>query len=116
MTQYFHGGRKLVAHSGLCLTEDFDAALAYSQGRGDTVHAVDMDLDGLTVRHVKITREMVDSDSYPGDTARERAALIAEGVDVLTYDDCDPNGRTSRTIRLISDAALALVVDAYEVE
>ena len=116
MTQFFHGGRKLVAHSGLCLTESFDAAVAYSAGRGDTVHAVDMDLDGLEIRHVRITREMVDSDSYPGDTARERAELIEDGVDVVTYDDCDPMGRTSRTVRLLSPAALALVVDAYEVE
>jgi hypothetical protein len=74
-----------------------------------------MDLDGLEVREVEFTREMYDNNAWPGDTARERAALIAEGVDVLVYDDCDTRGRVSRTVRLLSPAALARVVEPYEV-
>ena len=40
MTQFFHGGRAMIAHSGLCLTTDFRAAVAYSEGRGDKVFAI----------------------------------------------------------------------------
>lgn len=105
----FHGGRSVVAHSGLCLTESERAAEAYAAGRGDMVFAVEIDLSDLVVEDVEITREMVDGDNYPGDTARSRAAYLADGVDVVRYDDCDPNGRTSVTYRLISPAAVAAV-------
>src|SRR5574343_572767 len=96
----FHGGKKFTAHSGLCLCDEDYIAARYASGRGDKVVAVEIDLDGLVDREVEVTDR--DNIRYPGDTEAERAALIADGVDYITYADEDPNGGQHTTVRLIS--------------
>lgn len=106
---YYHGGANINLHSGLCLVDCDRAAADYAEGRGGEVVEVEVDLSGLNVVEVEVTRAMIDEQSFPGDTKAERAALLADGVDAIEYDDMTPEGRTHRTLRLISAAALAAV-------
>jgi hypothetical protein len=109
MATYYHGGNGINLHSGLCLVDDERAAGDYAEGRGGEVVEVEVDLSGLNVVEVEVTREMIDNQDFPGDTAKGRAAMVADGVDAIKYDDMTPEGRTHRTLRLLSPKALAAV-------
>ncbi len=102
-----HGSRKpLALHVGLCLTDDRAAARCYA-GEGGRITAVELKLAGLRVVRVEGFGEG-ETAAACGDTAEELAALAAEGVDVVTYDD-EAIGLddTHRTWRIVSDRALA---------
>ena len=58
---------------------------------------------------VEVTDEQRDEVEYPGDSESERAALIADGVDAIVYDDETETGRQHRCLRLLSARALAAV-------
>lgn len=106
-----HGSRKpLALHLGLCLTDSREAAFAYArQGSVGklTVTAVDLPLDGLRVVDVEGFGEGATADAA-GDSAEELAALAADGIDVVTYDDeaIGMDG-THRTWRIVSEKAMA---------
>lgn len=108
----FHGTDHdaLPVHSGLCLADDEDAAGTY----GEHVFEVELDLDGLTVEDVEIDLSAIkrDGEDYPADSARDRAAYLARGVDVITYSDiADRLGGGSEhiTYRILSARALARI-------
>jgi len=107
MTLY-HGTRSstLTTHAGLCLTSDATAAAHYGAGQS---FRVDVDLSGLTGRSFEVTRQDIDNGDYPADTDEQVAALVAAGVDYITYDDVTEQGREHDCIRLLSGAALARV-------
>ena len=93
----YHGSRKpLTFHIGLCLTDDDDAAIAYS-GDGYLTE-VAVDFDGLTV--IEVASYDRDANTAPGDDDD------SHGADVLVFDDEDTNGQPHRTWRLMSDAAV----------
>jgi hypothetical protein len=104
-------------HSGACLCSSEQAAIESAEIHGGEVrlYQVQIDLSGLTVsdRSGECDR---DSQTWPGDRAASRAALIADGVDVVTYEDECASGRALICTRLLSDAALAAVVECYEVD
>lgn len=104
---YYHGGARTRLHSGVCLVDDPRAAWDYAQGRGARVDEIEVDLADLNVVEAEVTRAMIDAQEFPGDTSAEREALIAEGIDAIEYDDMSPEGRTHRTLRLLSPLALA---------
>jgi hypothetical protein len=109
----YHGTHHedLPMHVGLCLTPDFAAASEYARVHGgEWVHEVSIDLDGLVVEHITVDpRACRDSDFWPGDTARERVALAARGVDLIVYDDiCHTQGHA--TYRIVSEKALAALI------
>ncbi len=60
----------------------------------------------LLIEEVQITREQIDENEWPGDTARERAAYASQGIDVIVYDDMDESGRSHTTYRIVSDRAV----------
>lgn len=104
-----HGGNGLsqgVAHAGLCLTTDRDAAGRYARTKG-TVWSCELDLDGLTVERVE--GYSWDSDVAVGDDDASLAELQARGVDVVMYDDADESGRKHDCIRIVSERAVAMV-------
>lgn len=109
-----HEDLPLVA--GLCLAlgghdDGFAAASRYARrAGGEWVHEVTLDLAGLTVREVEVDVAALvrEGHDYPGDSAREVAALLAEGVDALAYDD-EVLGVAHRTIRLLSARALEAI-------
>lgn len=89
-------------HVGACLMET-DGYARYGAFR----HSVAIQLDGLTVRRVEVSREDIDANNWPGDTAVSLAALAADGVDIVEYDDMDECGRQHTTWRLVTAAAVA---------
>ena len=101
----YHGTRSatFTAHAGLCLTSDVTAAAHYGAGGS---FRVDVDLSGLTSRSFEVTRADIDNGDYPADTDEQVAALVAAGVDYITYDDVTEQGREHDCIRLLSVAAL----------
>jgi len=108
VSTYYHGSRNGIAlHSGVCLVDREDVAAAYA--RGGDVDVVTIDMSGLAVREVEVTDEQRDEVEYPGDSESERAALIADGVDAIVYDDETETGRQHRCLRLLSARALAAV-------
>lgn len=100
----YHGTRRgLSMHAGLCLADDDSIAAAYA-GRSGDVYTVEMAWDGLTVREVEaFDMALV---TARGDSAADIAALVADGVDVLVYEDQAPHGATHTTYRLVSARAL----------
>ena len=106
MTLYHGTRRSLVAHSGLCLTSSSESAAWYGGGE---CYRLSVDLDGLTGRSYEVSREDRDNNEYPADRAADRAALVAEGVDYVEYQDQDEQGQAHDCIRLLSPAALARV-------
>lgn len=114
MTTYYHGclTDTLPRHAGLCLTLSESAARQYGRscaGRQGYVHTVEIDEDALVI--VDVDGYDHDTNTAPGDTARSRAALIAEyGCDAIRFEDEDETGRTHTTLRLLTDAALAAIV------
>ena len=100
----------LPIHAGLCLADDEDAAGTY----GTQVFEIELDLDGLTVEDVEIDLAAIkrDGEDYPADSARDRTAYLARGVDVITYSDiADRLGGGSKhiTYRILSARALARI-------
>lgn len=100
--RFFHGSTGTAAlHTGLCLTDDIEAAGRY----GRTVTVVDIDIDTLrTLTRLECT-ELVDRDAqtFPGDDGDNLDA------DYLVFGDEDEQGRPHETVRLMTAAALALV-------
>jgi hypothetical protein len=97
---YYHGTRRAyLAYAGICLTTSERSAKTYG-----AVHELTIDLDGLTVREVSgYDRE---TNTASADSAADLAALVADGVDVLVYDDEDEMGRQHDCIRIISQRAI----------
>ena len=117
--QMLHGTTRKdwAPHIGVCLTDDEAGAMESAAIHGGAVRlmGVDIDMTGLVV--VDKT-DMVDRDSqfWPGDTQKSIAALRAEGVDVVTYDDETESGSEMKCWRIISDRALAAISAHYECE
>ena len=109
--------------TGLCLAvggddDGFTAASRYARRcDGEWVHEVSIDMTDLVVREVACDPASLlrNGGEYPGDSARERAALVADGVDVLAFAD-EVTGHAHRTLRLVSARALAAVtvIAAYD--
>lgn len=92
------------SHIGMCLTDDRGA------NYGRRLYAAELPA-GLVVRSVRPVADAYDTQTWPGDTEEECAALAADGVDVIRYDgDADERGREHTTYRLVSAAAVAAVV------
>lgn len=99
---------ELPVHAGLCLADDEDAAGTY----GEQVFEVALDLDGLTVEEVEIDLAAIKryGEDYPADSARDRAAYLARGVDIIVYSDIADRlggGSEHLTYRILSDRALS---------
>lgn len=105
----YHGGEELVKHSGLCLCEFAHIAEQYANQQGGQVWEMTADLSGLNILDIKVSREDIDNNEYPGDRAEQRAAYIAEGVDVLRFNDTTERGYSHQTLRILSEAALARI-------
>lgn len=101
----FHSTRRaaLTAHVGLCLTDSERATY------GEHVYTVEIDTSAIKVVEVVVSREDIDLNIWPGDSKRSLAALAADGIDLVVYEDMDPSGRTHTTYRLVTDAAVAAV-------
>lgn len=105
----------LPLHAGLCLAvgddDGYRAASAYARrAGGEFVFEVSIDMADMTVVEVDIdpAELLRTGDDYPGDSAAARAEYLASGVDILAYDD-EVLGIPHRTLRLLSDRALAAV-------
>ena len=109
----YHGANtgKFTAHIGLCLVRDMDIARAYTRGDG-VVYEVALDLGPLEVVPVDVSREDIDNNDWPGDTAEGCAAFAATGADVIRYTDMTESGTTHTTYRLVSERAVAAVTGA----
>ena len=108
----FHGTDHdaLPIHSGMCLADDEDAAGTY----GENVYEVALNLDGLTVEEVEIDLAAIkrDGEDYPADSASDRAAYLARGVDIIVYSDIADRlggGSEHLTYRILSERALARI-------
>jgi len=110
-TTYYHGSHSpIVAHCGVCLTTDRDAAAQY----GPVVSERTLSLAGLNVVDCNASdaaefRARLDSQDFPGDTARSRAEYLAAGADVLVFADANARGNDHDCYRFISPRALALL-------
>lgn len=121
-TTLYHGTARegWTAHPGACLAETYEAALSYATWRAGTMGTAHV--YAVTISEGLVTEdrtEEVDRDNqdYPGDTDRDVARLVAEGLDVVEYEDEDEQGRTLRCVRLLSAAAVAsAVVIEMEIE
>lgn len=109
----YHGANtgKFTAHIGLCLVRDLDIAYSYTRGDG-VVYEVALDLGPLEVVSVDVSREDIDNNDWPGDTAEGCAAFAAAGADVIRYTDMTESGTTHTTYRLVSARAVAAVEGA----
>ena len=102
---FFHGTKRtLTAHAGLCLTDDVTAAATYGRGQA---YRLTLDLNGLTSRSYSVSRADIDNGDYPCDTDEQVAALVADGVDYIVYNDVTEQGREHDCYRLLSPAAVA---------
>jgi hypothetical protein len=114
MATYYHGTHHsdLPIHAGLCLTPSEDAAADY----GSNVHSVEIDLGGLNVERLWFSdeeiRQMRDDNEWPCDRDSQIAEYVARGVDAIIFDDASGNGAEHKTLRLLSDRALAAVAVA----
>lgn len=123
MTIAFHGTRHpaLPRHPGLCLVlgrngqaaaQDY-ARAATERASERRVFEVDLDLDGLTVEEIEVDpRECWDRAEWPCDRAEDVAAMLARGVDAITFRDATETGCQHSTLRLLSERALAAIVAA----
>lgn len=109
----YHGANtgKFTAHIGLCLVRDQDIARSYTR-RDGVVYEVALDLGPLEVVEVDVSRENIDNNNWPGDTAEGCAAFAASGADVIRYIDMTESGTTHTTYRLVSERAVAAVSGA----
>lgn len=110
MSTFFHGTRTgaFALHTGLCVTTD--AAAAHRYGRNGIVAELEIDTDSLRILSVDVSREDIDANNWPGDTAASDAEIVAAGYDAVTYADMDCDGNTHPTLRLLSPTAVAAVV------
>jgi hypothetical protein len=101
----FHSTRRaeFTAHIGACLARRVLPAY------GRQAFEVELSTAGLTVEEVEVSREDIDANNWPGDSDESLAALAARGVDIVVYDDMDPQGQQHQTYRLVSAAAVAAV-------
>jgi hypothetical protein len=92
-------------HNGACMMHAEDAPRAsYGEHRFEVVIP-----DDLVIEDVDVSREDIDNNDWPGDRASQRAAYEADGIDIITYQDMDANGRAHQTWRLVSARAVAAV-------
>lgn len=94
-TTYYHGSYSATEiHTGLCLTDNIEAAATY--GPIITTITLTGDLTSLECS------DLIDRDAqvWPGDNGDSL------GHDILTYIDEDQNGRPHYTIRLMTAQAL----------
>ena len=103
----YHGGEELSKHSGLCLCEMANIAEQYARQQGGIVWEMTADLSGLNILDVQVSQDDLDNNEYPGDRAEQRAAYIAQGVDVIRFADQTDRGYAHQTLRILSEAALA---------
>jgi hypothetical protein len=103
----YHGNYESTAvlHPGLCLTDDDDLARDYGRGSRGRLHALDVDLAGLTVADLADGYDH-DENTAPGDDGQ------GFGADVIVFWDETDAGRRHRTWRLMTPAALAAVTVA----
>ena len=101
MTLYHTTHGTLNLHSGLCLTDSEYAT--YGENRVE----VELDTDGLEVMDVEVSRADRDENIWPGDSKASREAYMAEGADVIRYNDEDDQGRQHTTYRILSARGLA---------
>ena len=106
---FFHGTRndEFAAHTGLCVTTDADAARRY--GRNGIMVELEIATCNLRILAAQVSREDIDANNWPGDTAASIAALVAQGYDAVTYLDMDGDGHAHPTLRLLTPAAVAAV-------
>lgn len=111
---FYHGTHRdeMVLHEGLCLTTSEDVAARYA-GMNGTVYTVRLETASLNV--VEVPGYDHDTNEAPADDDAYRAALAAEGADVLRYEDEDDTGRVHVCYRLVSDRALAAIVATEEI-
>ena len=106
---FYHGTRNnaVTIHVGLCVTTDEAAARRY--GRCGLVAELVIDTASLRILSVGVSREDIDANNWPGDTAASAAAIVANGYDAVEYVDMDCDGNTHPTLRLLTPAAVAAV-------
>ena len=107
---FFHGTRNdtFVAHVGLCVTTDEDAARRY--GRNGLIAELEIGRSAVRILSINVSREDIDANNWPGDTAASAAAIVADGYDAVAYTDMDCDGNTHPTLRLLTPAAVAAIV------
>jgi len=103
----YHGGEELVKHSGLCLCEYAHIAEQYAKQQGGEVWTLTADLSGLNILDVQVSQDDLENNEYPGDRAEQRAAYIAQGVDIIRFADQTDRGYAHQTLRILSEPALA---------
>lgn len=113
MTLYHGTSRESwTPHAGACLVDDERVARQYS--RGGTVYTVEVGA-GLAVMSADVDQARRAEMDYPGDRADERAEMVEDGWDVVTYPDETETGRQHVCYRLLSaDAVAACVVTDAE--
>lgn len=112
MTLYHGTSRDSWApHPGACLVDDIRVARQYS--RGGTVYAVTV-AAGLAVLTADVDQARRAEMDYPGDRADERAEMVADGYDVVSYPDETESGRQHVCYRLLSTEAVAACVAEVE--
>jgi hypothetical protein len=94
------------AHEGMCFTESEESAQQYAGSNG-TVYTID--IAGLNV--VECEGYDRDENYAPADSDSFRAAHAANGADILRYSDEDENGREHECFRLVSEKAVAAVME-----
>lgn len=106
---FFHGTKNdnVTLHIGFCVTTDEDAARRY--GRYGVLAELAIDTSALRILSVDVSREDIDANNWPGDTAASAAAIVADGYDAVEYTDMDCDGNTHPTLRLLTAAAVAAV-------
>lgn len=98
---YYHGTRReLAIYAGICLTTSERSAMTYG-----AVSEALIDLDGLDVR--RIAGYDRNANEATCDRAADIAAMLADGVDGVEYDDEDEMGHEHDCLRLISARALS---------
>ena len=97
-------------HVGACLALDSDIAENYAAewataSKLGRIYEVELDIDGLNV--VEAEAGDRDNATWAGDSAASLASYVADGADVLVYEDEDYRGRSHETYRLVSERAVA---------
>lgn len=103
--EFFHGTHRKnpEVHVGQTYADNQRTADNYSSK--DTFRG-EVNLDGLKVAHVKrFNRDDINYGAL-GDSDRDIAALRRRGIDMLKYEDEDPENRQHTAYRIVSDKAL----------
>ena len=112
-TQYvevYHGTHRadVELHVGQCWADSADIAREYGD---EAVASANLDLEGLSVAIVEGNRA---DNCWPGDATWPTD--IDAGVDVLAYVDSSYSGADHITWRLMSERAIAALVDVAPVD